>query len=137
MKSRVFTAILLAALARPVLAQTYEINWYTMDNGGAVNLTSAHFFLGGTLGQQDASGPMHSATYQLTGGYWAGAGGAQPPCNGDLNGDRVVDLTDLTTLLSNFGRTSGAVWQDGDSDGDGDVDLADLTSLLSAFGSSC
>ncbi|MBI5865369.1 MAG: hypothetical protein HZB38_12845 [Planctomycetes bacterium] len=137
MNNRILTAILVAALARPVLAQTYEINWYTMDNGGAVNLTSTHFVLSGTLGQSEAGQPMHSASYQLTGGYWAGTGVSQAPCIGDLNGDRIVDLTDLTTLLSNFGTSSGAVWQDGDSDGDGDVDLPDLTSLLSAFGSSC
>ncbi|MBI5864837.1 MAG: immunoglobulin domain-containing protein [Planctomycetes bacterium] len=58
-------------------------------------------------------------------------------CPGDLNGDRVVDLSDLTTLLAHFGTASGASSADGDLDADGDVDLADLTYLLAQFGASC
>jgi YVTN family beta-propeller protein len=56
---------------------------------------------------------------------------------GDLNGDHVVDLADLSALLTNFGLDSGATPADGDTDGDGDVDLADLSALLSSFGLSC
>ncbi len=58
-------------------------------------------------------------------------------CPGDLNGDGVVDLSDLSTLLSNFGTPSGATPEMGDIDGDGDVDLSDLSRLLSDFGSNC
>ncbi|MFQ5805662.1 MAG: hypothetical protein ACE5I3_04345 [Phycisphaerae bacterium] len=58
-------------------------------------------------------------------------------CLGDLNGDWMVDLTDLATLLSNYGTTSGASYEDGDIDGDGDVDLADLAALLSNYGMTC
>lgn len=58
-------------------------------------------------------------------------------CPGDLNGDRQVDLADLTTLLAHFGIQSGATLADGDVTGDGAVDLADLTSLLSEFGTFC
>lgn len=63
------------------------------------------------------------------------AGG--PACPGDLDGDGDVDLTDLATLLANFGTSSGAGLDDGDLDGDGDVDLTDLSTLLSAFGTVC
>ena len=52
---------------------------------------------------------------------------------GDLNGDDVVDLTDLAILLSNFDTPSGATLEDGDIDGDGDVDLTDLALLLAVF----
>lgn len=58
-------------------------------------------------------------------------------CPGDLNGDGVVDVADLATLLSNFGTLSGATPEQGDSDDDGDVDLADLTTFLSLFGTTC
>jgi len=56
---------------------------------------------------------------------------------GDLDGDDDVDLSDLATLLSNYGTTSGASYEDGDLDGDGDVDLADLAALLSVYGTTC
>ncbi len=59
------------------------------------------------------------------------------PCPGDLNGDLVVDLDDLSIMLINFGQTSGMTYEDGDIDGDGDVDLDDLSELLVSFGGSC
>lgn len=58
---------------------------------------------------------------------------------GDLNGDCMVNLTDLATLLAHFG--SGPVppvpQSAGDTDGDGDVDLSDLSRLLTQFGNDC
>jgi hypothetical protein len=62
---------------------------------------------------------------------------AAAPCPGDVNGDRVVDLSDLAILLAHFGTLSGATLADGDLDGDGDVDLADLAQLLGSFGTNC
>lgn len=62
---------------------------------------------------------------------------APPACPADLNGDGVVDLSDLATLLANFGAAGGATHADGDVDGDGDVDLADLAALLARFGEVC
>jgi hypothetical protein len=62
---------------------------------------------------------------------------AAPACPGDLDGDGDVDLTDLAVLLSHYGMTSGAIYEDGDLDEDGDVDLADLAALLAAYGTTC
>jgi hypothetical protein len=58
-------------------------------------------------------------------------------CPGDLNGDMIVNLSDLAELLSNYGITSGATYGQGDLNGDGDVDLSDLAALLSLYGSDC
>lgn len=60
-----------------------------------------------------------------------------PPCEADLNGDHVVDIGDLTALLSHFGTASGATHEDGDMDADGDIDLVDLATLLASFGVPC
>ncbi len=60
-----------------------------------------------------------------------------PLCAADLDGDGQIDLADLSTLLENFGVTSGATAEQGDIDGDGDVDLADLSALLTGFGQPC
>ena len=55
------------------------------------------------------------------------------PCEGDLDGNGLVDLSDLAGLLANFGA-SGAT---GDVNGDGVVDLSDLALLLANFGNAC
>lgn len=57
-------------------------------------------------------------------------------CPGDLNGDHIVDMSDLTILLTSFGDgvTAGTA---GDVDLDGDVDFADLNALLVLFGTNC
>jgi|GEM_PF-4455704 len=58
-------------------------------------------------------------------------------CPGDLNGDRVVNLSDLAILLANYGAEEGMTHADGDLDFDGDVDLSDLAYLLGVYGDTC
>ncbi len=58
-------------------------------------------------------------------------------CPGDLDGDWDVDLSDLSVLLSNYGTTGGASYEDGDLDADGAVDLSDLAALLAVYGTTC
>lgn len=59
------------------------------------------------------------------------------PCPGDVDGNGVVNVQDLASLLAHFGVNEGAEFEDGDLDGDGDVDLQDLVMLLSHFGETC
>jgi len=59
----------------------------------------------------------------------------QPPDCPDLDGNGLVDLTDLALLLANFGLTGPDL--PGDVDDDLDVDLTDLALLLAAFGAAC
>ena len=58
-------------------------------------------------------------------------------CDGDLDGDNSIGLSDLAILLANYGITSGMTAADGDMDGDGDVDLSDLAALLAVYGTNC
>ena len=53
---------------------------------------------------------------------------------GDANLDQRVDRADIVTLLSNFGRSSQAVWTNGNFDDDARTTLADLALLQSNFG---
>ena len=52
---------------------------------------------------------------------------------GDSNIDGKVDLTDLSTVLNNFGSTSAA-WTSGNFDGATTIDLTDLSDVLNNFG---
>lgn len=60
----------------------------------------------------------------------------RPPCPADFNHDNVINLTDLSILLSQFGAAAppdGA----GDVNGDGVINLTDLSQLLAVFGTLC
>jgi hypothetical protein len=61
----------------------------------------------------------------------------QPGCDADVNGDCVVNLADLTVLLSHYGQPGRIVDGDVAQPHDGLVDLADLTFLLSEYGNEC
>jgi hypothetical protein len=58
-------------------------------------------------------------------------------CPGELNGDCVIDLADLSQLLANYDTASGATYWDGDLTGDGAVNLADLSTLLAVYETTC
>ena len=52
---------------------------------------------------------------------------------GDANGDGHVDLTDLSTVLNNFGSTT-TLRSNGNFDGAPTIDLTDLSDVLNNFG---
>jgi hypothetical protein len=62
---------LLAAvgLAAGACAQSYSIDWYTIDGGGGTS-TGSVYSVSGTIGQPDAGGPMTNGQYSVTGGFW-------------------------------------------------------------------
>ena len=56
-------------------------------------------------------------------------------CPEDINGNGTVEVSDVLTLLSEFGCTSGC--GPADIDGDGAVSVTDILLLLAAFGEEC
>jgi hypothetical protein len=60
------SALFLVLLAAQ--AQTYTINWSTLDGGGGTS-TGGVYAVSGTIGQPDA-GMMSGGTYTLNGGFW-------------------------------------------------------------------
>lgn len=98
------------------------------DGPGAAN-PWVDFVLGGT----PVSGPYR---IQLTGACFVG--GDPCSCDGDLNGDGVIDIADLALILASFGSSApGIPTPCADINGDGVVDIADLALFLALFGSSC
>jgi hypothetical protein len=51
-------------------AQQYSIDWHKVAAGGGTS-TSGVYSISGTVGQQDAGGPLTGGSYSLTGGFWA------------------------------------------------------------------
>jgi hypothetical protein len=64
--------------------------------------------------------------------WLAPSGTVTPPPSkpGDVNGDGTVDALDLSTVLSNWGKSSASAAQ-GDLNSDGTVDALDLSTVLS------
>ncbi|HUO08532.1 MAG TPA: autotransporter-associated beta strand repeat-containing protein [Phycisphaerae bacterium] len=52
---------------------------------------------------------------------------------GDANQDGRIDLSDVSVVLNNFGKTT-SLWTDGNFDGQPSIDLTDLSDVLNGFG---
>jgi hypothetical protein len=59
-----------ALAANLVRAQSYSVDWFTIDGGGGTS-TGGVYSVSGTIGQPDAGGPMTNGQYAVTGGFWA------------------------------------------------------------------
>jgi hypothetical protein len=81
--------ILIAAalVAGSAQAQSYSIDWFTIDGGGGKS-TGGVYSLSGTIGQPDA-GVMTNGTYSLVGGFWGGVNVIQTPGAPLLSTERV------------------------------------------------
>jgi len=129
-------ATVIAGLLLATAAGAAQIDWYSIDGGGAFS-SGGGFELNSAIGQPDA-GLLSGGSFRLTGGFLAGAPAA-PACVGDIDGNGAVDLVDLSTMLAAFGSCDGESAYDPDADLDqsGCVDLTDLATLLAAFGAAC
>src|SRR6185503_6557002 len=92
-------AVVLSASA-PAGAQPFAMPWHTVDAGGATFSTGGGYTLGGTMGQPDASRPMVSATFALTGGFWNQGIASQPPVLAAIGDRTVAEGTPLTFTVS-------------------------------------
>ena len=101
--------LVLAALSTgQVFAQSYAIDWHTIDGGGGTS-TNGPFSLTGTIGQADASGPMTNAQYSLTGGIWVLPSVVQQPNAPVLT---IVPAAPGFALISWTPNTPGFVLQE-------------------------
>ncbi len=79
----------------------FQLNWLSINGGGAINATSTTYKLGLSVGQSVA-GACSSATFKMGIGFWYGAGSA-PACaaaKGDLDGSTLLDATDVVLMLN-------------------------------------
>jgi hypothetical protein len=64
-----FASLVLLLAANRLNAQSYSIDWSTIDGGGGTS-TGGVYAVSGTIGQPDA-GTMSGGNYTLQGGFWA------------------------------------------------------------------
>jgi hypothetical protein len=64
------TLISASSIQFSVSAQSYAIDWHTIDGGGGTS-TGGVYSLSGTIGQPDAGSTMSNGQYSVTGGFWA------------------------------------------------------------------
>ncbi len=71
-RSRLLVLLSLAVFtfATPAPAQSFSIDWHTIDGGGGGTSTGGVYSVSGTIGQPDAGGPMTNAQFAVTGGFW-------------------------------------------------------------------
>jgi hypothetical protein len=114
-----------------------EINWQVISSGGCQEGTSADFILSGTVGQT-AVGMGSSPAYGLSHGYWQDFGGSSGPCDcepGEMNGDAVVNIFDVTGTISflYLGGAAPIPYEicSGDMNADCTVNIFDVTGTIS------
>lgn len=67
---RLFLLALVVGAPTLALAQSYVINWSSIDGGGGTS-TGGVYSVSGTIGQPDAGPTMTNGQYVVTGGFWA------------------------------------------------------------------
>lgn len=58
-------------------------------------------------------------------------------CDGDTDGNSIIDLVDLALLLAEYGTSAQSCCLDGDVDRNGVVNLSDLSAVLARYGTTC
>jgi hypothetical protein len=64
-------------LSHNAFAQSYSIDWFTIDGGGGTS-TGGVYSVSGTIGQPDA-GHMSGGNYSIDGGFWGIIAAVQTP----------------------------------------------------------
>jgi hypothetical protein len=86
---------LLVSGALSLRAQTYSIDWYTIDGGGGTS-SGGTYSVSGTIGQPDA-GHLSGGNYTLDGGFWGIIAAVQTPGAPVL---RVVSTATNTVVVA-------------------------------------
>jgi len=71
------TSFMLARLASNASAQSYSVDWSTIDGGGGTS-TGGVYSVSGTIGQPDA-GKMSGGNFSIDGGFWGIIAAVQTP----------------------------------------------------------
>ncbi len=114
----------------------FDMNWYTIDGGGATFLTSGAYSLGGTAGQPDA-GFMSGGDFELGGGFWYGV--IEIPCYPNCDNSTtppILNVLDFACFLNAF--SSGDTYANCDNSTTPPVlNVLDFSCFINAFAAGC
>lgn len=121
---------------------THLVGLVYVDNGGTANASQSDPSSGYRAIGEDVWDLSTEIAFTLTPGDLAFAtttSGMPEPCLGDLDGDGMIDQSDLAQFLIAYGTSVGDPNYDPAADfyADGTVDLGDLAQLLAVYGESC
>ncbi|MBI3850313.1 MAG: hypothetical protein HY298_08500 [Verrucomicrobia bacterium] len=75
---KIFLTAGLAIFTTLALAQTYSIDWFTIDGGGGTSMGGV-YQISGTAGQPDAGPTMTGGNFTVDGGFWGIIAALQTP----------------------------------------------------------
>ena len=113
----------------------YQLNWYSINGGGAINATSTNYQMGLSVGQSVA-GAASGTNYDVGIGFWYGAsagGGCPIVISGDVNLSGTVTSADIIVLVNYVfkgGSTPQPCAANGDVNCNGAVTSADIITLV-------
>ena len=73
-----FITLGLSLLTHVARAQSFSIDWFTVDGGGGGS-SGGTFSVSGTIGQPDAGPAMSGGNFSVTGGFWSLLSAVQTP----------------------------------------------------------
>ena len=82
-------------------APMFELDWLSVNGGGATQAAGSSFELGLTVGQP-AAGYVSGRSFELGLGIWYGAAGAACPIemSGDVNINGIISASDIIVLVN-------------------------------------
>lgn len=96
------------------------IGWWTAECGGS-QVSAGAYTLRGSMGQPEASAPVSSGRFSLTGGVWGGLPRCAT-CAADYNEDEGVDGDDVIAFFTDWDQATGCA----DTNLDGGIDGDDV-----------
>lgn len=102
---KIISTLSLIVAAATALAQSYSIDWFTIDGGGGTS-TGGVYSISGTIGQPDA-GVASGGNYSLIGGFWGAVIPVQSPGAPTL----FITPTGTNVTISWLPNTTGFVLQ--------------------------
>jgi hypothetical protein len=134
MRTLLIPLLLPAAVAH---AQTFTIDWYTIDGGGNTTPSASGFSILGTIGQPDAAF-LAGPTYSCQGGFWgafASATSCYPNCDNSTTSP-ALNVNDFICFLNRFAASDPYANCD-NSTQPPTLNVNDFICFLNAFAAGC